>query len=133
MIPIPLCDDAAALYYHVPAIILKAIGQEEAGWAGARVQDKNGTADHGLMQINSVWRAKLHQQGWRMHTVQWHDCASVFVGAWILRQDIQRAHNFWKGVAWYQSKDMVYGYPFAKKVYEIAKKDLSDGATVTTK
>lgn len=128
MIPILLCEDAAALYYRVPAIVLEAIGQVEGGWAGARIVDKNGTADHGLMQINSVWRAALHREGWRMHTVQWHDCASVFVGAWILRQDIQSAQNFWKGVAWYQSRNPVYGYPFAKKVYQTALKDVDHGA-----
>ncbi|MBU2750189.1 lytic transglycosylase domain-containing protein [Acidithiobacillus thiooxidans] len=121
MIPVGVCEAAAAVWFHEPVIILQAIAKAEGGWRGARIPDANGTADHGLMQINSVWRARLHAQGWRMHTVQWHDCASVFVGAWILHQDIQAAHNFWMGVAWYQSRNLQYGLPFAETVHQDVK------------
>ncbi|MBU2788644.1 lytic transglycosylase domain-containing protein [Acidithiobacillus sp. VAN18-1] len=127
MIPLPVCETAAAIYYHEPVIILRAIAKVEGGWRGARVQDANGTADHGLMQINSVWRPVLHREGWRMHSVQWHDCASTFVGAWILRQELNQAHNFWLGVAWYQSRNPVYGVPFAHKVYRAAQ-EITDGS-----
>ncbi|WP_163057749.1 lytic transglycosylase domain-containing protein [Acidithiobacillus ferrooxidans] len=120
MIPVSLCENAAAIWFHEPVLILRAIAKVEGGWKGARIADANGTADHGLMQINSVWRNRLHRMGWHMHTVQWHNCASVFTGAWILRREMDASHHFWLGVAWYQSRNPVYGLPFAQKVYRAA-------------
>ena len=56
------CYDAAAQYYQVPAIILKAIHRVEGGKRGDRIADANGTFDHGFMQINTCWKPLLHQE-----------------------------------------------------------------------
>jgi hypothetical protein len=47
MIPVAVCEAAAAVWFHEPVIILQAIAQAEGGWRGARIPDANGTADHG--------------------------------------------------------------------------------------
>lgn len=112
------CYNEAAAYYQVPAIILRAIHGVERGKRGDRIRDPNGTFDHGFMQINTCWKSLLHEQGWTMHYITNHDCANIFAAAWILRQHLNENHdNLWLSVAEYNSGDLSYGYPYAKKVY----------------
>lgn len=114
------CYDAAAQYYQVPAIVLKAIHHIEGGKRGDRIPDANGTFDHGFMQINSCWKPLLHQQDWSMRFITNHDCANIFAAAWILKKHLDQTHNLWLSVADYHSDDPVYGYPYAQKVYKQA-------------
>lgn len=112
------CYNEAAAYYQVPAIILRAIHGVERGKRGDRIRDPNGTFDHGFMQINTCWKPLLHEQGWTMRYITNHDCANIFAAAWILRQHLNENHgNLWLSVAEYNSGDLSYGYPYAKKVY----------------
>ncbi|MDR7926418.1 lytic transglycosylase domain-containing protein [Acidithiobacillus thiooxidans] len=114
------CYDAAAQYYQVPAIILKAIHRVEGGKRGDRIADANGTFDHGFMQINTCWKPLLHQEGWTMRFITQNDCANIFAAAWILRQHWNQTHNLWLSVADYHSENAAYGYPYAQKVYQQA-------------
>jgi len=111
------CYQEAAQYYQVPARVLRAIHQVEGGKRGERVPDPNGTFDHGFMQINTCWKPVLHQMGWRMRYITNHDCANIFVAAYILRKNLLRTHNLWLAIADYHSSDPVYGYPYLQKVY----------------
>ncbi len=114
------CYAEAAAYYDVPAIILRAIHHVEGGKKGDRVPDPNGTFDHGFMQINTCWKPLLHEQGWTMRFITHHDCANIFAAAWILKQYLDSTGNLWLSVADYHSGDPVYGYPYAKMVYQQA-------------
>ena len=46
---------AAASFYHLPPRVLPAIQAVEGGRPGLIQPNANGTADLGLMQINSIW------------------------------------------------------------------------------
>ncbi|OFA16742.1 hypothetical protein A4U49_06060 [Acidithiobacillus ferrivorans] len=117
---ISTCIQRAAAFYHEPPLILDAIHEVERGWRGARILNTNGTHDHGYNQINTIWRQQLHAQGYTMREVTNHDCANVFVSAWILRQDIHRAHGFWRGVGWYNSQNPYHAAQYMERVWKAA-------------
>jgi Transglycosylase SLT domain len=54
-IPFLACMAAAASFYHLPPRVLPAIQAVERGRPGLIQPNANGTADLGLMQINSIW------------------------------------------------------------------------------
>lgn len=112
------CYEAAAQYYQMPALILKAIHHVEGGKRGDRIPDANGTYDHGFMQINTCWKPLLRANGWSMRFITQHDCANIFAAAWILKQHLNQTHNLWLSVADYHSANPAYGYPYAQKVFQ---------------
>ena len=50
---------AAAAFYHLPPRALPAIHAVEGGAVGVVSQNTNGTADLGVMQINTIWLADI--------------------------------------------------------------------------
>ena len=54
-IPFLSCMAAAAAFYHLPPRVLPAIQAVEGGRPGLIQHDANGSADLGLMQVNSIW------------------------------------------------------------------------------
>ncbi len=58
-IPFLACMAAAAAFYHLPPRVLPAIQAVEGGRTGLVQQATNGTADLGLMQVNTIWIGPL--------------------------------------------------------------------------
>lgn len=99
----PDCFDAAASYHGVNVWLLRAIAKHESGGkAGARGLNTNRSEDWGMMQINTQHLPKLASYGVH-HAQLWDGCTSVFVGAWILRDSINRFGNTWTAVGAYNS------------------------------
>lgn len=57
--PFLACMTAAAAFYHLPPRALPAIHAVEGGAVGVVSQNTNGTADLGVMQINTIWLADI--------------------------------------------------------------------------
>lgn len=54
-VPFLACMTAAAAFYHLPPRALPAIYAVEGGAVGVVSPNTNGTADLGVMQINTIW------------------------------------------------------------------------------
>ncbi|MCD4831021.1 MAG: lytic transglycosylase domain-containing protein [Anaerohalosphaeraceae bacterium] len=81
------CFDDAGRHYNIPPGLLKAISLVESNMQPDAVNhNKNGSVDYGHMQINSYWKKHL-QERWRYLG---DPCYCTMVGAWILRQCIDR-------------------------------------------
>ncbi len=84
------CYDLASRQYAVPASLLRAVAQQEsAGNPHAVNYNRNGSADLGLMQINSQWLGALKRHGIDSRDL-WDPCVNVLVGAWILANNFAR-------------------------------------------
>jgi soluble lytic murein transglycosylase-like protein len=96
------CFEEAGEYYNVSPRLLWAIAKVESGhrW-NALNRNKNGTYDIGLMQINSRWLPVLRKHGLYDDRLIWEPCYNAFVGAWVLRQCINRYGYNWKAVDCY--------------------------------
>jgi len=108
-VPFLACMIAAASFHHLPVQALAAIQSVEGGTVGAIVGNKDGSADLGVMQVNSQWvpaiaratraredvvRTKLIQDG----------CFNVKVAAAILDVYKVEAHgNMLEAVGFYHS------------------------------
>ncbi len=96
------CFYQAGLYYNIDYRILKAIAKVESGYNPYAInRNKNGSYDIGIMQINSSWFNTLKVYGMSDPSMLYNPCYNIFVGAWILRQCINRYSNSWKAIDCY--------------------------------
>lgn len=95
------CWAAAALRYDLPVDLLYAIGQVESSHnPNAIAHANNGTRSVGIMQINSSWFEQLATMG--IHEADLADpCINIQVGAWILRQEVERYGYSWEAIGAY--------------------------------
>ncbi|WP_287602416.1 lytic transglycosylase domain-containing protein [Thiothrix sp.] len=87
----PPCWDEAAARYGVPVPLLKAVAHvESSNRARVVARNTNGSLDIGYMQINDWWLPKLAAYGIDKATLLNDACTNLNVGAWILKQGIDR-------------------------------------------
>jgi soluble lytic murein transglycosylase-like protein len=95
------CWAAAAYRYQLPTELLYAMGSVESSHAPTALAVANdGTYSVGLMQINSSWFTKLERHGIEERQL-WDPCTNIQVGAWILRQEVDRYGYSWEAIGAY--------------------------------
>ena len=125
-VPFLACMVAAASFHHLPVQALAAIQSVEGGTVGAIIGNKDGSADLGLMQVNTQWvpaiaratranpevvRTKLIQDG----------CYNVKVAAAILDVYKVEAHgNMLEAVGFYHSHTPALKAAYQTKVLAAA-------------
>ena len=110
------CFEEAGAEYNISPQLLWAIAKNESNFNPSAVnQNKNGSFDYGVMQINSWWYSKLGHERW----MRLNDpCYNVRVGAWILSQCIKKYGYTWDAVGCYNSPNKERGNIYAHKVYK---------------
>jgi len=95
-----ICFELAGSKYGISARLLKAIAKAESGLDPTAInQNPDGSYDYGLMQINSRWSNVLRED-WVYIT---DPCYNVMVGAWVLRQCMERYGYTWDAIACYNT------------------------------
>lgn len=113
------CINHAAIVYHVPiAVILSVIKKENGRNGDAIKNNKNGTIDYGVMQINSIWLPKIAAYGYTKHDMQYDACKNVLVGTWILSRGIAEGKNIWSGIGNYHSHTPDRNRAYRNGIYE---------------
>lgn len=108
-----VCSILAAVKYEVPANIMLAIAEKEAGKAGQWVMNRNGTHDVGLMQFNTSYLRDLARYGITASDVAAAGCYSFELAAWRLRQHIRNdSGDLWTKAANYHSRTSQYNQPY---------------------
>jgi hypothetical protein len=108
-VPFFACMIAAASFHHLPVQALAAIQSVEGGTVGAIVGNKDGSADLGVMQVNSQWvpaiaRATRTREDVVRYKLIQDGCFSVKVAAAILDVYKVEAHgNMLEAVGFYHS------------------------------
>lgn len=97
------CFAQASARYGVPVALLRAVSRVESGGNVAAVNtNKNGSADYGHMQVNSLWLPTLAKFG--ISKTQLMDaCTNTHVGAWIMASNISRMGYNWKAIGRYNA------------------------------
>ncbi|HEV2677851.1 MAG TPA: lytic transglycosylase domain-containing protein [Aliidongia sp.] len=108
-VPFLACMVAAASFHHLPVQALAAIQSVEGGIVGTVSANKDGSADLGLMQVNTQWipavarATRTNEAVVRTRLVQ-DGCYSVKVAAAILDLYKAEAHgNILEAVGFYHS------------------------------
>lgn len=110
------CFEEAGQMYGVSPEILFNIASVESRFNPAAVnQNKNGSYDYGLMQINSIWAKTIGPDRWRALS---DPCTNVKTGAWILSQCLSRYGYTWQGIGCYNSRTPDLNRKYAQKIYK---------------
>ena len=89
--------------------------------ADAIGKNRNGTVDYGAFQINSIHLRRLGTYGVDVNALM-TPCTSAYVGAWILREQMNIYGNTWRAVGAYHSRTPALNLRYAKAVAGILKK-----------
>ena len=128
------CWAEASNRYGVPVDLLKAVAQvESSNRARVIARNTNGSLDIGFMQINDWWLPALAAQGIGKNELL-DACTNLHVGAWILKQGIDRYGYNWQGIGAYGAgtspkKDHVR-MRYANKVFRALGRQPAGGGAV---
>jgi hypothetical protein len=104
-----VCSITASVKYAVPANIVLAVAEKEAGKPGQWKKNSNGTHDVGPMQFNTSYVAELARYGITANDVAAAGCYSFDLAAWRLRRHIRNDKgDLWTKAANYHSKTRQY-------------------------
>jgi soluble lytic murein transglycosylase-like protein len=113
------CLDDAAIYFDLDPMLVRAIAKHESGMrADAVNRNRNGSYDIGLMQINTVWLPRLQEKGITAESLR-NPCVNGYVGAWILRSNVERFGQTWRAVGAYNASSSDKQLKYANSVYSI--------------
>ncbi len=129
-----VCSIAAAVKYDIPANIVLAIAEKEAGKPGQWVKNSNGTHDVGTMQFNTAYLKELTRYGINASDVAAAGCYPFDLAAWRLRLHIrQDSGDLWTRAANYHSRTPQYNAPYRADLMRKAVKwaDWLDARFVT--
>ncbi|MGH7078200.1 MAG: lytic transglycosylase domain-containing protein [Acetobacteraceae bacterium] len=127
--PIPFlrCMVLAASFYGLPPRVLPSIQAVEGGAPGIVHADTNGTADLGVMQVNTLWipplvrfthlapdvvRARLLGDG----------CFNIAAAAAILRTYLDETHDLMRAIGDYHSHTPVLNHTYQLEVVAAARR-----------
>lgn len=125
------CWQEAAERHAVEPELLYAIAQVESSLRPDAInQNKNGSRDIGLMQINSIHLPRLADEGITEQQLLSQPCLSIDVGASILAQMILRHGYNWTAVGAYNAgsgaQREAARLRYARKVWESYQAALAD-------
>ena len=104
-----VCSISSAVKYQVPANIVLAVAEKEAGKPGQWVRNSNGTHDVGSMQFNTAYLGELARYGITANDVAASGCYSFDLAAWRLRKHIRNDKgDLWTRAANYHSRTYRY-------------------------
>lgn len=104
--PLQECFRQAAHTYGISEALLYAIARVESNLNPAATGvNKNGTRDLGVMQINSSHLPRLALRAITAQRLLTESCLNVHVGAWILRENIDRYGPTWEAVGAYNASE----------------------------
>lgn len=117
------CSIQAANHYHIPAVVLLAVAEQEGGKPGQKVRNSNGTFDYGVMQINTVSLADLRRFGINEHHVLANGCYPYYLAAWRIAGHLQNdLGDIWQRAANYHSRTPTYNRLYRSKLIRRAVK-----------
>lgn len=125
-IPFLACMATAAAFYHLPPRVLPSIQAVEGGRPNLIQPNANGTADLGLMQINTIWIEPLaryaHMEPRMVVTRLLNDpCFNIAASAAVMRLYLTEAHgNLMVAIGYYHSHTPALSSAYQQKVVAAA-------------
>ncbi len=111
------CLDDAAMFHQVSPVLLRGIAQHESGMrANAVNRNANGSEDIGLMQINTVHLPRLARFGITRQAL-FEPCTNAYIGAWILRENLDRYGPTWDAVGAYNAASPDKRLKYINRIY----------------
>jgi hypothetical protein len=113
---------AAAAFYHLPPRVLPSIQAVEGGRPGLIHPNANGSADLGLMQVNTIWvgplarYTRMSQPAVTQRLID-DPCFNIAASAAIMRLYLTEANNdLMVAIGYYHSHTPYFGSIYRQKV-----------------
>jgi hypothetical protein len=125
-IPFLACMAAAAAFYHLPPRVLPSIQAVEGGRPGLIQPNSNGTADLGLMQVNTIWVKPLARYAGMTEAAVLDrliddPCSSIWAAAAIMQLYMAEARgDLMVAIGYYHSHTAPLGSAYQQKVLAAA-------------
>ena len=121
------CFAEAGQEFRISPIILESIARTESSLNPRAInRNGNGSVDYGLMQINSYW---VKTYGLSSDDLLNDPCYNTRIGAWVLRQCMDRYGYNWEAVGCYNATSKGKRARYAWKVFNnLAKSGQSEEA-----
>ncbi len=122
-----VCIRAAARYYHQPTDrvsyeglvdLVTAVRLAEGGTVGRVSRNKNGSFDIGPMQINSTHLPLLARFGISYDALLNNSCQNIFVGTWILHNELQSTPALWSAIGNYNSRTPSFNVQYQRRIWQ---------------
>lgn len=94
------CWDEAGKKYNLDPWLIFAYAQTESTLNPNAVNKNKSSIDRGIMQINSFWLPTLEKYNIKVNDL-FDSCVSIFIGSWIIRQNIDRYGYNYNGLVAY--------------------------------
>ena len=118
-----ICSISAAAKYEIPANLVLAVAEKEAGKPGQWVRNKNGTHDVGSLQFNTAYLRDLARYGITARDVAAAGCYPFDLAAWRLRLHIRHDRgDLWTRAANYHSRTPRYNAVYRADLMRRASK-----------
>lgn len=118
-----VCSITAAVKYKVPANIVLAVAEKEAGKPGQWVKNTNGTHDVGPMQFNTAYLIELRKYGITAQDVAQGGCYAYDLATWRLRGHLRNDKgDIWTRAANYHSRTPKYNAVYRTDLVKRANK-----------
>jgi hypothetical protein len=121
-IPFLACMIATASAYHLPPRVLPAIQRVEGGRAGTVSRNADGSADYGVMQVNSRWigpiaaMTRMTPEGVRLRLI-YDSCFNIAAAGAIMRVYLDESHgDLMRAVGYYHSHTPDLGEAYRLRV-----------------
>jgi soluble lytic murein transglycosylase-like protein len=113
------CIDDASKYHRVHPYVLRAMAFQESRMRPWVVNhNTDGSADLGMMGVNSIHLSELDRYGVKPHQL-FDPCVSAYVAAWYLRRKMDKYGNTWRAVSAYHSETPQEGAVYAARIKAI--------------
>jgi hypothetical protein len=115
-----------AVRYQVPADVLLAIGQQEAGHEGSAIPNTDGSYDLGRAGINTVHLSELRSYGvdprTAVHYLRYDGCYNYAMAAFLLRKRLVNCkQDYWTCVANYHSATPRFNAEYQTRIIPYAQ------------
>ncbi len=136
-----VCIRAAARYYYRPSDsvsyqglvdLVTAIRLAEGGTVGQVSRNKNGSVDIGPMQINSTHLPLLSRYGISYDALLNNNCQNIFVGTWILHNELRSTPALWSAIGNYNSRTPAYNVKYQRRIWQKLQRVWADRLTSST-
>lgn len=119
------CVLASAVARNVPANLLLAIGQHEAGKEGSAILNTNGSFDLGRTGINTVHLDELVSYGVERKVAAFYlkndGCYNYDMSAFLIQRHLANCkYGFWRCAANYHSKTLRFNQIYQSKIIPLA-------------
>lgn len=113
------CVATAATAFEISPRVVEVIIETEGGWPGARIRNKDGSFDLGVMQLNTRWVSYFAERGLSESDLQNDACRNIYAGTYLLKLHLNKTGDLGLAMAYYHNQKPHFGAAYLSRVHTV--------------